>query len=59
MTKSIEEIELCPHCHSPMQVADTVYHGDKVISRRYVCFCQGVVYHVNKHVGQAAGGRST
>jgi len=53
-----EAVVTCPLCRSPMQVADEVKHGDKVTSRRYVCFCTGQVTHYNQHAGQA-GGRGT
>jgi len=41
----------CPECHNPMQLAEELNHGDKVIATRYVCFCQGVVRHHNVHTG--------
>jgi hypothetical protein len=42
----------CTECHNPMQLAEEVKHGDKVIATRYVCYCSGVLKHVNFHSGQ-------
>jgi len=41
----------CAECGNPMQFAEEVKHGDKVIATRYVCFCQGTVRHVSVHTG--------
>jgi hypothetical protein len=50
----MEKIPLCEHCGQPMQLADTVSEGDKIISKRYTCACQpGVLFHHNVHAGQA------
>jgi hypothetical protein len=43
---------ICRYCLKPMQEAEVVKADGKVVARRYVCGCQGTVYHATVHAGQ-------
>jgi hypothetical protein len=42
---------ICRYCLKPMQEAEVLRANGKVIARRYVCGCQGMVYHATLHSG--------
>jgi hypothetical protein len=44
---------ICKYCLKPMQIAEDVKDPDGgVIQRRFICACQGTIYHWNWHRGQ-------
>jgi hypothetical protein len=42
---------VCRFCRQPMQEAEVVRANGKVVARRYVCACQGTVFHATIHAG--------
>jgi hypothetical protein len=42
---------ICRYCLKPMQEAEIVRGDGKVIARRYICGCQGTVFHATIHSG--------
>lgn len=52
MEITTETVVLCRYCVKPMQVAQSVTDDKgKILAQRYVCNCQGTVFHHNIHSG--------
>jgi hypothetical protein len=47
-----ERVVLCYFCRKPMQVGEKVVTEGVVTAIRYVCACQGTIYHWNDHLAQ-------